>query len=312
MSCMRWLATVSALALLLPPVLAQAPARSRADCESTYKPNVGQQGKDVVWVPTPDDVVERMLDMAEVKAGDTVIDLGAGDGKIAIAAGKRGATAIGVEYNPEMVKLAQCMVRVEGVGDRTRIVEGDIFKIDFDEADVVTMYLLPSLNRCVRHRILDMAPGTRVASHQFDMGDWEADEKDDVDGRSVYLWIVPARVGGNWALREDDGPFRLAVTFDQVFQKVTGEARIGGRAARLSDVSLRGRDLAFSFKDPDGGTRTFTGALQDDRLSGTLSGNGREIAVSGTQQGDAVAGAWAEMEPECASYYAQTKTATGR
>src|SRR5512147_1809078 len=156
-------------------LLGEAAALDRKDCERDYKPQVGQSGKDVVWVPTPDELVQRMLRMAKVTPQDLVYDLGAGDGKIAIAAGKLGANSVGIEYNPDMAKLANCLVTAEGVASKTKIIQGDIFKEDFSKATVITMYLLPELNLCVRHRILAMKPGTRVTSHQFTMGDWEAD-----------------------------------------------------------------------------------------------------------------------------------------
>jgi predicted RNA methylase len=126
-------------------------------------------------VPTFDSVVTAMLSMAKVTSGDLVLDLGAGDGKIAIAAAKPpyGARAVGIEFDPDLAKRAACLVQVEGVADRVRIVQGDIFKEDFKGASVVTLYLLPELNLCVRHRILALEPGTRVVSHQYAMADWE-------------------------------------------------------------------------------------------------------------------------------------------
>ncbi len=317
-------ATCAALLLsaptLAPPALsqAQAPAAAaavtKAECERAYQPRVGQSGKDVIWVPTPDEVVARMLEMAEVTPDDTVVDLGSGDGKIAIAAGKRGASARGIEFNPGMVRLAQCMVRAEGMTGKTTIVEGDIFKTDFSDADVITAYLLPRLNLCIRHRLLQMDPGTRIATHAFDMGDWEADEKDLVDGRTVYLWIVPARVGGAWAFEEKDGPLRLSVTFDQQFQKATGEVVSGGERRPLTDVALRGAAIRFAFRDDDGATRTFSGTVRGDAMFGRLrtegGGEAHESEMTGTQQGEALAADWARMQPECASYYGQA--ASGR
>src|SRR5438477_1484951 len=169
--------------------------------QKDFKPHVGQQGKDVVWVPTPDEVVERMLNMAQAKPEDYVIDLGAGDGKIAIAAAKKfGARSLGVEYNPDMVALAQRNAQAAGVLGKAQIVQGDIFVTDFTQATVLTMYLLPSLNMRLRPQILAMRPGTRVVTHAFNMEDWEADETSDVDGRRVYFWTVPASVAGRWTL----------------------------------------------------------------------------------------------------------------
>src|SRR5690606_10280927 len=151
-----------------------ASADNRETCYRDYQPSSGQAGKDVVWVPTNDALVMRMLKMADVKPTDLVYDLGAGDGKIAIAAAKHfGARAVGIEYNPEMVKLAQCLTKVEGVEGRAQIRQGDIFETDFSSATVVTLYLLPELNLRLRPTLLDMKPGTRVVSHSFLMDDWE-------------------------------------------------------------------------------------------------------------------------------------------
>jgi len=271
-------AVVSLLALS-----ATADGRTRAECERDYKPQVGQAGKDVVWVPTPDELVNRMLTMAKVTPKDYVFDLGAGDGKIAIAAGKKfGATAVGIEYNPDMAKLAQCFVQAEGVTDRVKIIQGDIFKEDFSKATVVTMYLLPELNLCVRHRILAMTPGTRVTSHQFNMGDWEADETAEIEYRTAYLWIVPARVEGNWTFRDDGGKTTFNVAMTQKFQRLSGDASMGSNKNPLVGATLRGEEIKFAFNDDKGQTRTLTGTVRGNEIIGTLRGPGSaEIKVSG-------------------------------
>jgi hypothetical protein len=283
---------------------AQAQAKSRADCERDYKPSVGQSGKDVVWVPTPDELVRRMLTMAKVTDKDFVIDLGAGDGKIAIAAAKGpfNANSMGIEYNPDMAKLANCMVQVEGVANKTKIIQGDIFKEDFSKADVITMYLLPELNLCVRHRILGMKPGTRVTSHQFTMGDWKADETAEIEYRTAYLWIVPARVGGNWAFR-DAGGMQFNVSLTQNYQELTGTATQGSNKQPIVGASLRGNDLRFAFNDDKGVTRTFTGTVRGNQVSGTLRGGGGESNVTGTLQGALGAAPWAEMLQQCGRFY---------
>ena len=172
---------------------AQSVAAERAACEKPYKPQSGQEGKDVVWVPTPDEVVQRMLQMADVTPADIVYDLGAGDGKIAIAAARLGARAIGIEYNPDMARLAQCLVEAEKLTDRARIVRGDVFESDFREATVVTMYLLPELNlRLIPKLLKDLKPGTRIVSHAFDMGGWQPEQKAKVASKDVYRWTIPA------------------------------------------------------------------------------------------------------------------------
>jgi SAM-dependent methyltransferase len=197
MSCLtrstRTFALAGLFALAIGTASAQVVASDRAACTQSYKPQSGQQGKDVVWVPTPDEVVQRMLEVAKVTPRDIVYDLGAGDGKIAIAAGKLGATSIGIEYNPDMAQLAQCYVRAEKLTGRTRIVQGDVFESDFRDATVVTMYLLPALNLKLLPKLLkDLKPGTRIVSHSFDMGTWTPEQTLDVGGRPVYFWTIPA------------------------------------------------------------------------------------------------------------------------
>ena len=260
-----------------------ADGRTRAECERDYKPQVGQAGKDVIWVPTPDELVNKMLTMAKVTPKDFVVDLGAGDGKIAIAAGKKfGATALGIEYNPDMARLAQCYVQAEGVADKVKIIQGDIFKEDFSKATVVTMYLLPELNMRLRPTILAMKPGTRVTSHQFNMGDWEADETAEIEYRTAYLWIVPAKVEGNWTFREDGGKTTFNVAMTQKFQRVSGDAGMGGSKNPLVGATLRGEEIKFAFNDDKGQTRTLTGTVRGNEITGTLRGPGNaEIKVSG-------------------------------
>ncbi len=180
-------------ALFAGTAAAQGVAADRAACERPYKPQSGQEGKDVVWVPTPDEVVQRMLQIVEVTPADVVYDLGAGDGKIAIAAARLGARAVGIEFNPDMARLAQCFVNAEGVGDKARIVRGDVFEADLREATVVTMYLLPELNlRLIPKLLKELKPGTRIVSHAFDMGGWQPEQKAKVAGKDVYRWTIPA------------------------------------------------------------------------------------------------------------------------
>jgi SAM-dependent methyltransferase len=292
----------AAAGLLSAALINDAAARDRKECERDYKPQVGQSGKDVVWVPTPDELVQRMLRMAKVTPQDLVFDLGAGDGKIAIAAGKLGANAVGIEYNPDMAKLASCLVTAEGVGNKVKIIQGDIFKEDFSKATVITMYLLPELNLCVRHRILGMKPGTRVTSHQFTMGDWEPDETSEFEYRTAYLWIVPARVDGQWVLREPGGA-STTINLTQNFQKLSGDA-VGGSAKQpLVGATLRGDQLRFAFNDATGATRTFNGTVRGNELVGTLKSGANEIKVTGTPQGTLRPAAWAEMQPSCGRFY---------
>jgi hypothetical protein len=294
--------TAGAACIVAAVLIDDASARDRQDCERDFKPQVGQSGKDVVWVPTPDEQVQRMLHMAQVTPQDVVYDLGAGDGKIAIAAGKLGATAIGIEYNPEMARLASCLVAAEGVVERTKIVQGDIFKEDFSRATVVTMYLLPELNLCVRHRLLAMPPGTRVASHQFTMGDWAPDGTSELGYGRAYLWIVPARVAGSWVLRTRDRS-AIKINMAQEFQKVSGDLVSGAPRQALAGVSLRGNELRFAFSDERGVRRDFSGTVRGKDLNGTLQSATGEQAVTGALQGPPRTAVWAEMLPQCSTYY---------
>src|SRR4030095_2075826 len=183
---------------LLALIPAALPAGAYAQASKEFTPQVGQEGKDVIWVPPPQALVERMLDMAKATPKDYVIDLGSGDGRTVITAAKRGIKALGVEYNPDMVELSKRNAEKEGVSARAQFIRGDIFETDFSQATVLTLYLLPSLNVKLRPTILKMKPGTRVVSHAFSMEDWQADQTDNVDGRTAYLWIVPAQVEGTW------------------------------------------------------------------------------------------------------------------
>jgi hypothetical protein len=277
--------TAIALAGILAVTAIAADAKDRRECDRDYKPQVGQSGKDVVWVPTPDEVVQRMLRMAKVTPQDVVYDLGAGDGKIAIAAGKLGAQSVGIEYNPDMAKLAQCYVQAENLAGKTRIIQGDVFKEDFSKASVVTMYLLPELNLRLRPTILNMKPGTRVTSHQFTMGDWEPDETAEVDYRTAYLWIVPAKVDGTWTLREQGGSGQYTVNLSQKYQKISGDVAVAGAKQPLVGATVRGDEIRFAFNDDKGVTRTLTGTVRGNELTGTLKGaGGAETKVTGSRK----------------------------
>jgi len=264
----KGVASVFAAAMLAACAYAQQP---------DFKPHVGQQGKDVVWVPTPDEVVERMLLMAQTKPEDYVIDLGAGDGKIAIAAAKKfGARSMGVEYNPDMVAFAQKNAQAAGVVGKAQIVHGDIFVTDFTQATVLTMYLLPSLNMRLRPQILAMRPGTRVVTHAFNMEDWEPDESSDVDGRRVYFWVVPANIAGRWAveLSGGSGSEKVSLNFDQKFQKIEGVAYLGSVLAGLREPKLSGFRISFAYVDSRGVRRDFTGRVTGATMEGSFRTDG--------------------------------------
>lgn len=249
--------------------------------DEVYQPTVGQAGKDVIWVPTPDALVTKMLQAVKTTKDDLVFDLGSGDGKIPIAAAKEfGATAVGIEYNPDMAELARRNVKRAGVDGKVRIITGDIFKEDFTKATVVTMYLLPDLNLKLRPIILKMKPGTRVTSHQFHMGDWEADEKLNIEFRDAYVWYVPADVAGEWAIKEESGGFEGVVTLAQRYQRVGGTITTGGKSQPLLSPTLIGDKLSFSFVDGENNLRTVKTTVSGATMSGDLSWFGRSTNIS--------------------------------
>ncbi len=281
----RLAALMLGLALALPLAAQNAPQDAgKAD----YKPQVGQAGKDVVWVPTPPELVERMLDMAKVTAQDTVIDLGSGDGRIAIAAAKRGAKTRGIEYNPDMVELSRRNAAAQGMGDKVELVRGDIFETDFGNATVITMYLLPGLNMKLRPKLLDMRPGTRIVSHAFNMEDWEPDQTADVEYRNAYLWIVPAKVAGVWRFTNPAGSGQETVDVQllQKFQKIGGAARRNGTEMPLSDGRLSGDRISFAFTDGNGVKREYSGKVNGDRIEGTTKlQSGASVPFTATRTG---------------------------
>lgn len=228
--------------------------------DDQYRPYSGQAGKDVVWVPTPDSLVSAMLESAGVTRDDYVVDLGSGDGRIPIAAARQfGARAHGIEYNPRMVALARRAAQRAGVADRVTFAQADIFKSDFSDATVVTMYLLPSLNLRLRDTILAMRPGTRVVSHAFDMGDWEPDRTIRTDDASGYLWIVPANIAGRWAF--EIGNERFAADLAQQYQKLSMP-----RAGPFRDGRVRGTTVSL--------TRTNGQVLEGEIRADTIVGRG--------------------------------------
>jgi SAM-dependent methyltransferase len=235
--------------------------------DDKYQPRVGQEGKDVVWVPTTNELLAIMLRTAKVNSTDLVYDLGSGDGRIAIAAAKDfGARAIGIEFNPEMAQLAQRNVDRSGVGDRVKIINGDIFVEDFSKATVVTMYLLPELNIALRPTILKMKPGTRVTSHAFNMGDWEADVEIDSPSKAFY-WVVPAQVAGEWVISGMEAG-RTILKLSQHYQKVGGTLQIGNESQPLLNPKLDGATLSFTYLDRDKSAHFVMMAVNNNELKG--------------------------------------------
>jgi hypothetical protein len=239
----------------------------------TYVPQRGQMGKDVMWLPTSDDLVLKMLDAAKVGPKDELVDLGAGDGKIPIAAARHfGARAWGIEYNKDLAALAQRNAQRAGVAERVRIVHGDIFKEDFSKATVVTMYLLEELNAQLRPTILAMKPGTRVLSNTFSMGDWEPDQVIRVTNGTGYFWTVPANVAGLWTLSGLDEKGNAALKIDQNFQRVGGTLTLQGKTQNLLGARMEGSALHFSFINADGLLKAVKVLVNGQVLSGEVTG----------------------------------------
>ena len=262
-----------ALSLLLGWIAACGAAAQPAGGE----PTIGQPGKDVIWVPTPEKAVERMLTIAQVGPEDYVIDLGSGDGRVVIMAAQRfKARGLGVDLNPELVRVSEQRAKQAGVSERVRFEVRDIFQTDLSAATVVTLYLLTELNLRLRPSLLKLAPGTRIVAHAFDMGEWEADQLDDTTASLLRLWIVPARVAGTWSWSLESGgrSRRLEVDLNQQFQRVSGVVSVEQQRLRLRDAALRGDHLRFTLLEQqraDHGVRyDYAGRVRDDRIEGEV------------------------------------------
>ncbi len=257
-------------------VASAAPAQT-TQAKPQFQPQVGQAGKDVVWVPTPQELVEKMLDMAKVTPADYVMDLGSGDGRTVITAAKRGAHALGVEYNPDMVELSKDNAATAGVGEKAMFVKADLFETDFSKATVITMFLLPDINLRLRPKILDLKPGTRIVSNSFTMGEWEADETATVEGEcsswcTALFWIVPAKVEGTWKSGQGE------LTMTQQFQMVSGTMTTTNGAHPISDGRLRGDRISFT----SGGAQ-YAGKVNGSTIDGTVTMNGQSSPWSATR-----------------------------
>ena len=245
-------------------------AYSTTPAAPTYTPVQGQAGKDVIWIPTPEGLIDKMLTTAKVTDKDTLFDLGAGDGISAItAARKYGAQSVGIEFNPDMAQFARRKVAEAGMTDKVRIITGDIFQEDFSSATVVTLYLMPHQNLKLRPTLLKMKPGTRVVSHAFTMGDWEPDEIMSFNHTQGYFWVVPAQIEGSWVMNGlDGGPFR--VNLSQSFQNIGGTLTRGGQTFSMLGAKLRGDEVKFQFITPDRKVHAFSGRLDGGRLTGKV------------------------------------------
>jgi hypothetical protein len=254
---------------------------AQAAAGTEYQPVVGQEGKDVIWVPTAQVLVNKMLDMAKVTPEDYVIDLGSGDGRTVITAAKRGARALGIEYDPDMVALSKRNAAKEGVTDKAQFIQGDLFETDFSQATVLTMFLLPEINLKLRPQILNLKPGTRVVSNYFTMGEWTADETVTMDNnedcgtyRTAYLWIVPAKVEGIWKLPQGE------LTLKQSFQMFSGTLKSGANTVRVTNGKLSGDRISFSVGDAN-----YTGRVSGSTMQGSFESGGSTTKWNATQVG---------------------------
>ena len=246
-----------------------------------YQPEVNQPGKDVVWWPTAQVVVNKMLDLAKVTPEDYVIDLGSGDGRTVITASKRGARALGIEHNPDMVVLSKHNAAKEGVGERARFVQGDLFESDFSQATVITMFLSETINQKLRPRILNLKPGTRVVSNSFTMGEWTADETVTVEHSEgcspyciAYLWVVPAKVEGVWILPQGE------LTLKQSFQTFSGTLHSGANTVPVTNGKLSGDLINFN-----AGNVKYTGRVSGSTMEGIYESGGITTQWNATKVG---------------------------
>ncbi len=253
---------------------------AQAAISTEYQPEVGQPGKDVIWVPTCQVLVDKMLDMGKVTAQDYVIDLGSGDGRLVITAAKRGARTLGIEYNPDMVALSKRNAAKEGVTDKAQFIKADIFESDFSQATVITLFLLPELNLKLRPQILNLKPGTRIVSNSFTMEEWAADETATVGGddcgsySTAFLWIVPAKVEGIWKLPQGE------LTLKQTFQTFSGMLKSGANAVPITNGKLSGDLISFR-----AGNTNYTGRVTGSTMQGTNQSGGSTVNWNATRVG---------------------------
>ena len=249
------------------------------DKPGEFQPEVGQAGKDVVWVPTPQPLVDRMLELARITPKDFLIDLGSGDGRTVITAAKRGISALGIEYNPDMVALSQRNAAKENVSDKAKFTKADLFETDFSKATVITMFLLPDINLKLRPKILNLKPGTRIVSNSFTMGEWQHDgsakatEKEGCQSYcTAYLWIVPAKTEGTWQM-----PGGGELTLKQTFQMITGTLKADGRETAVKG-KLRGDRISFK-----AGEAEYTGLVAGGAIKGSVKTGTNSSAWTATR-----------------------------
>jgi hypothetical protein len=236
-------------------------------------PQIGQVSRDSVWVPTPERVIRRMLQMADTTSRDLVIDLGAGDGRIPVYAAKHfGARAVGVELEANLVRVARNAAAAQSVSHLASFVQQDLFEYDLSAATVVALYISPGVMTRLKPRLAALRPGTRVVSHYFMLDDWEPDESIRVDGRSAHLWVVPAAARGTWAVEIPGEGFTVRI--DQRYQKLATTGTREGRDIPVIGAQLRGSEIRFTSFDRDGSSRHFDGVIEGARMSGESQGEG--------------------------------------
>lgn len=241
-----------------------------------FRPEVGQAGKDVVWVPTPQVLVEKMLDMARVTPQDYVVDLGSGDGRNIIAAARRGARAVGFEFNPQMVELSKRTAAKEGVSEKASFVQGDMFEADISQATVLALFLLPDNMMKLQSKFLDLKPGARIVGNTFGFRDWSPDEQETITTDcsswcTALLWIVPAKVEGTWQSPQGE------LTLKQQYQMLTGTLTAGGRSGPIAG-RLRGDHISFTVAGAE-----YSGRVNGDTIEGTVKSESRSDAWRATR-----------------------------
>ena len=278
---MTKLRSLRLLVLILSLLMTASFAIAQAQTNKEYEPVESQAGKDVIWLPTSQHLVDKMLDLAKLTPQDYLIDLGSGDGRTVISAAKRGTRALGVEYNPDMVGYARRNAQKAGVSDKAQFMQGDLYEVDLSQATVITMFLLPEINMKLRPKLLELKPGTRIVTNSFTMGDWAEDGMDNVEEGpncrtycTAYLWIVPAKVAGVWKVPEGE------IVLKQTFQMVTGSVKSGARNATISKGRVNGDQIIFA-----AGDATYVGRVMGDTMQGTVSSGGKTAQWTATRVG---------------------------
>jgi len=253
--------------------LAALLATGAVAAQSAGAPQIGQESRDSVWVPTPERVIRRMLQMADTTREDLVVDLGSGDGRIPVYAAKHfGARAVGVELEENLIRLSLEAARAQGVADRARFVRQDLFDYDLASATVIALYISPAVMTRLKPRLLALKPGTRVVSHFFTLEEWEPDETIRVEDRTAHLWVVPADVRGVWTVRTGEDVLR--VTIEQVRQRIELRGERAGHEVPMIGARLRGTEIAFTSFDADGDVRHYQGQVAGARMSGASGSQG--------------------------------------